>query len=403
MSYSYRSRGATQSRRGSVFNSKSKRRGGGGSRKNTGSYIDPSRFVKAAKPVEEAVYTPQHNFADFPVNELLQRNLAQKNYVIPSPIQDKTIAVALEGRDVIGIASTGTGKTAAFAIPVLNKLINDKQASVLIVAPTRELALQIEQECRSLAKGSGLFGTVLIGGSNMSKQLHDLRSKPQVVIGTPGRIKDHLERRSLDLSKTSTIVLDEVDRMLDMGFVNDVTEILSNASPQRQSLFFSATMDPRVRTLLQNFTKDPVTVMVQPSATSDNIHQDVVHYRGTNDKIDKLHDLLNESAVSKVIIFNETKRDVERLSNELVARGFQADALHGGKSQGQRQRALNKFKKSEVTVLVATDVAARGLDVADVSHVVNYSLPREYEDYIHRIGRTGRAGQIGYAFTFISG
>lgn len=400
MSYSYRSRGASQSRGGSVYNSSRKRRptkprGGG-------SYINPTRFVQAAQPIEEMVYTPQHSFLDFAVHELLHTNLSAKGYATPSPIQDQTIPAALEGRDVIGIASTGTGKTAAFALPILHKLINNPLDACLIVAPTRELAQQIEEEMKSLAKGSGLFGALLIGGSNMSKQLRDLKQHPQVVIGTPGRIKDHIRQRSLRLERTNMIVLDEVDRMLDMGFVSDVTEILSEAATTRQSMFFSATMDNRVRTLLEKFTSDPLTVMLKPSTSSDNIHQDVVHYRGTTDKMEKLHELLVSQKVSKAIVFNETKRDVEKLSNELVQRGFAADALHGGKTQGQRTRALNKFKKNEVTILVATDVAARGIDVADISHVVNYSLPREYEDYIHRIGRTGRAGQIGYAFTFVN-
>lgn len=367
-----------------------------------GSYIDPARFVSTAKPIEETPYETMHSFADFLVDPLIQANLAAKGYTTPSPIQDQTIPAALAGKDIIGIASTGTGKTAAFAVPLLNKLMADKKSVALIVAPTRELAQQIDDECRSIAKGSGLSGAVLIGGSSMGKQLNDLKHNPQIIIGTPGRIKDHLERKSLKLHNCTTIVLDEVDRMLDMGFVKDVTEILSHASETRQSLFFSATMDTRIQTLLQQFTKDPYKISIKASASSENIHQDVVHYQSQSDKLDKLHDLLLEEKVSKVIVFNETKRSVEQLSKALTERGFSADALHGGKSQGQRQRALNKFKKNEVNILVATDVAARGIDVSDVSHVVNFSLPREYEDYIHRIGRTGRAGQIGYAYTFVS-
>ncbi len=402
MSYSYRSRGAMQSRGGSVYNSSRKRRSNT-RQKGGGSYIDPSRFIKVAQSVEETVYTPQHTFADFEVHPLLHKNLQAKGYQTPSPVQDQTIPAALAGKDIIGIASTGTGKTAAFALPVLHKLINNPLDAALIVAPTRELAQQIEAEFQALAKGSGLYGALLIGGSSMSKQLRDLKFHPQVVIGTPGRIKDHIQQQTLKLQNTNMIVLDEVDRMLDMGFVNDVTEILSHASDNRQSLFFSATMDNRIQTLLQKFTSDPLTVMLKPSSSSDNIHQDVVRYQGSSDKIEKLHELLAQQDVSKVIVFNETKRDVEKLSNELIQRGFSADALHGGKSQGQRMRALQKFKKSEVTILVATDVAARGIDVVDVSHVVNFSLPREYEDYIHRIGRTGRAGQIGYAYTFVAG
>jgi len=405
MSYSYRSRGAATSRRSTNYKGNSSRGShgrSGGRRTGGGSYIDPIRFVQQARPIEETTYEAKYAFTDFDVDPLLLKNLIDKGYETPSPIQDQTIPAALEGRDIIGIASTGTGKTAAFALPLLNKLMLNKNSVALIVAPTRELAQQIEEECRSIAKGSGLFGTLLIGGSNMSRQLRDLKDNPQIIIGTPGRIKDHLTRRSLKLHNCNMIVLDEVDRMLDMGFVNDVTEILSHAAKERQSMFFSATMDNRIQSLLQSFTEDPYKIMLKPSASSENIHQDVVHYQTKTDKMDKLHDLLLEEKVTKVIVFNETKRDVEQLSKELVIRGFSADALHGGKSQGQRQRALQKFKKSEISILVATDVAARGIDVADISHVVNFSLPREYEDYIHRIGRTGRAGQIGYAYTFVA-
>jgi superfamily II DNA/RNA helicase len=368
-----------------------------------GQYINPSRFVRAAKPAAEVVeYQTTHQFADFDMHPNLLANLTAKGYVTPSPIQDQTIPMGLAGKDVIGIANTGTGKTAAFAVPALNTLINDKQAHVLIVAPTRELAEQIQDECKSIARGSGLFGALLIGGSSMGKQLADLKLRPRVVIGTPGRIKDHIERGTLKLQNFNIVVLDEVDRMLDMGFLPDVTEILSNLAPQRQSFFFSATMDTRVRNLIANFSNDPVTVSVKTGDTSDNVHQDVIHYMGNNDKMDKLHTILTDESVEKVIIFDETQRGVERLGNELLERGFKVDAIHGGKSQGQRQRALRRFKKTEVNILVATDVAARGIDVADITHVVNYGMPQTYEDYTHRVGRAGRAGRMGFALTFVS-
>lgn len=399
MSYAYRSQRNNSSNRrrngrSNYSNRNRKPRGGG-------QYIDPARFVKAARPQEEQAFTPKHEFTDFALDALLQDNLASQSYTQPSPIQDEAIPVALQGRDVIGIASTGTGKTAAFMLPVLQKLLYGEAKGALIVAPTRELAQQIEVECQKLAKNSGLFGTLLIGGTGMGKQLKDLRHKPEIVIGTPGRIKDHLGRGTLKLQNFNLVVLDEVDRMLDMGFVNDVTEILSQLSPQRQSYFFSATMDTRIRKLINTFVDDPVTIMLKPSSSNDNIHQDVITFQTPPEKMEKLHDLLIDAAVSKVIVFDETKRSVERLSKELATRGFKADALHGGKSQGQRQRALDKFKKDQVNVLVATDVAARGIDVSNISHVVNFSIPRQYDDYIHRIGRTGRAGQIGYAYTFV--
>lgn len=373
----------------------------GGKRGPKKDYIHPSRFVSAAKPAEVVVYEPTHTFSDFLVNDLIKRNLEAKGFVQPSPIQDQTIPVALTGCDVIGIANTGTGKTAAFAIPVIDALMQRPQSRALIIAPTRELAQQIEQECKAIGRGSGLYGALLIGGSPMGPQLRDLRTNPQAVIGTPGRIKDHIERGTLDLSTFDMVVLDEVDRMLDMGFINDVREILSSVAPERQSLFFSATMDGKVKDLINTFSNDPVTISVKQGETSDNVHQDIVAYETNEDRILQLHDLLLRGDTEKVIIFDDTQRSVERLSDELVERGFRADAIHGGKNQSQRQKALSRFKRNEITILVATDVAARGIDVADVTHVINYSTPQSYDDYVHRIGRAGRAGRTGYAFTFV--
>lgn len=365
-------------------------------------YIHPSRFVKAAKPVEEAAYDAQHSFDDFVVHDLIKGNIAAKGYTTPSPIQDQAIPLGLEGRDVIGIANTGTGKTVAFAIPVLDRLINDPLARALIIAPTRELAQQIEAEFKSVGRKSGLYGALLIGGSAMGPQLRDLRSNPQVVIGTPGRIMDHMQRGSLDLSDFNMAVLDEVDRMLDMGFVNDVRAILGELQQDRQSFFFSATLDGKVRDLIATFSNDPATVSVKTGNTSDNVHQDIVCYERVGDKLDQLHNVLIKDEVAKAIIFDDTQRSVERLSEELIARGFKADAIHGGKTQGQRQRALARFKKNDIKILVATDVAARGIDVADITHVINFSTPQSYEDYVHRIGRAGRAGRVGYALTFVT-
>lgn len=365
-------------------------------------YIHPSKFVKAAKPVEEAAYIPTYTFSDFAVNQLIHDNIANKGFTAPSPIQDQAIPVGLAGQDVIGIANTGTGKTVAFAVPVLHRLIEDQYAKALIVAPTRELAQQIEAEMKSIGRKSGLYGALLIGGSSMGTQLRDLRADPRIVIGTPGRIMDHMQRGTLDLSNFKLVVLDEVDRMLDMGFVNDVRTILGELHQDRQSFFFSATLDRKVSDLIQTFSNDPITISVKTGNTSDNVHQDIVCYETAHDKIEQLHDILNKEGVSKAIIFDETQRSVERLYEELAARGFKTDAIHGGKTQGQRQRALNRFKKNEITVLVATDVAARGIDVADISHVINYSTPQSYEDYVHRIGRAGRAGRVGYALTFVT-
>ncbi len=336
------------------------------------------------------------------MHDLLKKNVATKGYVSPSPIQDKAIPHGLEGKDVLGIANTGTGKTAAFALPLLHRMLETPGSRALIIAPTRELAEQIEVECRSFARGSGLFGVLLIGGASMTNQLRDLKKRPEIVIGTPGRIKDHVERGTLSLNSFSMVVLDEVDRMVDMGFINDIRFLLAGIPENRQSLFFSATIEPKVSQLIHTFLNDPITISVRTSETSDNVEQDVVYYSGRDDRIDKLHTVLNQAKDGKVLIFDETKFGVERLGDELIARGFKADALHGGKSQGQRQRALRRFRANEVNILVATDVAARGIDVADITHVINYATPNSYEDYVHRIGRAGRAGRTGNALTFVS-
>ena len=386
-----------------AFHSRPPQRSGGrsGGRGPQKQYINPAKFIAEARPVEEMRYTAKHTFADFDVHPLIKQNLAAKGYTTPSPIQDQSIPLGLEGRDIIGVANTGTGKTAAFAIPVLNKLINNAKSGVLIVAPTRELAEQIEDEFRSIAKTSGLKGALLIGGSSMTRQLADLRQKPRVIVGTPGRIKDHIERGTLKLEMFDNVVLDEVDRMLDMGFMPDMRYILEHLNAQRQSFFFSATFDGKVRDIISEFSNDPVTVSVKTGDTADNVHQNIVQYSGRDDKLSKLHDTLLMESAAKVIVFDDTKHAVERLGKELQMRGFKAESIHGGKSQGQRQRALRAFKESKVTVLVATDVAARGIDVPDVTHVINYSTPQTYEDYVHRIGRAGRAGRVGHALTFI--
>jgi superfamily II DNA/RNA helicase len=399
MPYSYRStRTSSFNGRNSRSKTSQKRSNGG----RVGSYIDPKRFVAPASVLEVEAYIPKNAFSDFRLHELLKSNLGDMGYKTPSPIQDQAIPSALDGRDIIGMAGTGTGKTAAFALPVLHKLIEDRSSAAIIIAPTRELAQQIEDACKLLAKRSGLNGALLIGGTGMGSQLRSLRSSPRIIIGTPGRIKDHLQRGTLKLNKFNLVVLDEVDRMLDMGFVKDVRDIVMQTSDDRQSFFFSATMDNRVRDLIDTYTRDPVTVTIKSIAASDNVHQDVLRYQTNSDKLEQLHELLLKKEVAKAIVFDDTQRSVERLNKELQERGFSAETIHGGKTQGQRQRALDKFKKNEVSILVATDVAARGIDVVDITHVINYSVPKQYDDYIHRVGRTGRAGQVGYAFTFVA-
>lgn len=387
---------------GGSYYSRSRSRGRSQNRSRDGQFIHPSKFIKEATPKVAEEYTPTHTFEDFQIDQLLKLNLAQNGYETPSPIQDQTIPLGLSGKDIIGLANTGTGKTVAFGLPVLNKLIQDPNARALIIAPTRELASQIDDEFRKVAKGSRLPVAILIGGTPMGPQLRDLRSNPKLIIGTPGRIKDHLKRGSFQAGEFNIVVLDEVDRMLDMGFVDDVTEILNSLSLEaRQSFFFSATLDKKVQSLIQTFSNQPELISVKTGDTSDNVHQNIVKFSKSAEKIDKLHDLLIQNEVEKTIIFHDTQRAVEELARELHSRGFKADAIHGAKTQAQRQKALNKFKDSQITVLVATDVAARGIDVKDISHVINYTQPKTYADYTHRIGRAGRAGKTGYALTFV--
>ncbi len=364
--------------------------------------IHPSRFIKAARPVRKETYTAQHTFEDFALEPLLRKNILKRGFRTPSPIQDQAVPVGLAGGDIIGIADTGTGKTVAFALPVINRLLKDQNARVLIMAPTRELAQQILDEFKVMMQGMYIPTAILIGGASMHPQLRDLSRNARIVIGTPGRIKDHLERKSLRLQNFTMVVLDEVDRMLDMGFVNDMRTILAQMPQKKQAFFFSATMDPKVRALIETFSQNPTMISVKTGDTSDYVEQNIVIYATPQDRIKKLHDVLAKNRKSKIIIFDKTKRSVDRLSKMLCDRGFRSDAIHGNKTQVQRQRALNKFKKNYIDVLVATDVAARGIDVPDVTHVINYSIPQSYADYVHRIGRAGRAGKSGSALTFIS-
>lgn len=362
--------------------------------------FDPSMLVKKAEVQVEEVYTPKHNFADFEVVPQLKANIVAKGYITPTPIQDQAIKPLLEGRDVVGLANTGTGKTAAFLIPLINKVVKDNTQRVLIVAPTRELAVQIEQEFRQFARGLNIYSVLCIGGVSINPQIFQLRRNPQFVIGTPGRLKDLENQRRLNFGSFRTIVLDEVDRMLDMGFINEVKYIVGRLSSPRQSLFFSATLPSNAQSVMGEFLKDPVIISVKTRESAANVDQDVVRLNG-REKIDVLHDLLVQEHFQKVLVFGRTKWGTEKLARALERKGHRVAAIHGNKNQSQRQRAIDSFKANRVQVLLATDIASRGLDINDVSHVINYDLPESYEDYIHRIGRTGRANKKGIALTFV--
>ena len=376
---------------------------GGGRGAPKGSSIDISKFVNKAvqTDVPEVPFVPQHRFADFGFDARILANLATKGYVNPSPIQDRSIPHVMQGQDVVGIANTGTGKTAAFLLPLVNKAIIDKGLRVLIMVPTRELAQQIAVELSDFSRGLGIYSAVCVGGAGIVPQIRSLQRRPQFVIGTPGRLKDLLERKSLNLSDFRVAVLDEADRMLDMGFIHDMRTILALLPSPRHTLFFSATLSTDIEKLIGAFLRDPVRISVKTRDTSAQIDQDIVRVPAGKNKLDILHDMLTKPEFDKVLVFGRTKHGVERLSKTLGERGFKSASIHGNKTQSHRQKALDLFKRDHVQVLVATDVAARGLDIADVSHVINYDMPTSHEDYIHRIGRTGRAGKKGKALTFI--
>lgn len=370
----------------------------------SGDVIDVSRFVnKNVEVREEIVYTPTHQFGDFAVDERLKTNIAKKGYVVPTAIQDQTIPHCLKGRDVIGLANTGEGKTAAFLIPLIDKLLRNSEERLLVVAPTRELALQIDEEFMAFAAGLRIFSVLAIGGVGMGAQIERIRrTNCRVVIGTPGRLRDLIDRKVLLLGTTHNLVLDEADRMLDMGFIPDIRYLLEHLPEKRQNLFFSATFPSDVEKLASAMLHDPIRVSVKKRETSSNIEQDVVRTSGDRaEKFRVLSELLQRPEFAKVLIFGRTKWGVEKLGRALYQEGLPAVAIHGDKSQGQRQAALRDFKSGKARILVATDVAARGLDIPSVSHVINYEVPATYEDYVHRIGRTGRAGKKGVALTFV--
>ncbi|OGZ60683.1 MAG: hypothetical protein A2919_02135 [Candidatus Spechtbacteria bacterium RIFCSPLOWO2_01_FULL_43_12] len=352
-------------------------------------------------PEQDTSFIPEHSFADFSVDISIKNAISKKGYKTPTPIQDVTIPHILKGRDVVGIANTGTGKTAAFLIPLINKVIGNPNEKVIVVVPTRELANQINQELKAFVAGMNIFSVCCVGGTSIVPQMRDLSRKNNFVIGTPGRLKDLIERKKIDMYKINTIVLDEADVMLDMGFIHDMRYLVARMPRVRHTLFFSATLSKEIEKLIHDFLDNPVHVSVKTRETPNNVEQEVVKIRAGEQKIEILGKLLVHPDFSKVLIFGRTKYGVEKLSRDLHKKGFLAESIHGNKNYNQRQRALATFKENKLQILVATDVASRGLDIPNVSHVINYDMPNSYDDYIHRIGRTGRWGKKGKALTFV--
>ncbi|QSH39380.1 DEAD/DEAH box helicase [Candidatus Kaiserbacteria bacterium] len=384
---------------GGGYRSGGSRGGGRGGRKMP--TFNPSQFINT-NPVDivEEVYVPKNTFDTFGLNAKLSATVAAMGLTTPTPIQDQIIPEILAGHDVIGLAETGTGKTAAFLLPLIEKTLKEQNRQTLILTPTRELAIQIEDELRKLSNGFRIFSITVVGGMNIRPQINALRRTNHFVIGTPGRVLDLIKRGSFKTSDVSTVILDEADRMLDMGFINDIRSIVSSTPKDRETLFFSATMAGDTTKLIKEFLKDPVTVSVKKKDVTNSIEQDVVPYE-QHTKFDTLVSLLQDPEMRRIIIFGAMKHSVKNLADELSRKGVEADSIHGNKSHVQRQRALKKFKSGNARVLVATDVAARGIHVDNVSHVINYDLPNTFDDYVHRIGRTGRGDKRGKALTFI--
>lgn len=369
------------------------------------SSIDVNLLTQKAsvEPVKK-VYQSDRTFAEMPLNPKLLANIAKKGFTTPTEIQDRTLEHLLANRDLMGVAQTGTGKTGAFLIPLINRLLSGKeQFRILVLAPTRELAVQIDEEFKSLTAGLRLYSSCFIGGTNINRDLQTLRRSSHIVIGTPGRLLDLSERRAIKFQEFDILILDEFDRMLDMGFQKDVHRITAAMKKRKQTLLFSATVDRNQQGMIDNLLHKPVEVKVSNGeATGKHIDQEIIKVEEGQDKFQMLSDLLKQSDFTKVLVFAETKRWVSKVNKKLRQAGFASDEIHGNKSQNYRQAALKKFSNGKIQVLVATDVAARGLDVSDVTHVINYQLPASIDSYIHRIGRTGRAGKDGKAFTFIN-
>jgi ATP-dependent RNA helicase RhlE len=333
--------------------------------------------------------------------------LVKKGYTVPTPIQQQSIPHILEGKDIFGCAQTGTGKTAAFALPILQlmaaKPSNHRTIRALILAPTRELALQISESFGEYGRNSGLRHTVIFGGVNQNPQINTVRNGVDILIATPGRLLDLMQQNVIKLNAIEYFVLDEADRMLDMGFIRDINRIIAKLPTRRQTLFFSATVSPEIKKLSQTILSNPVHVSVTPVSSTSELVSQSVYYVSKENKRALLKHVIDNNDIAHALVFTRTKHGADKVAKELSRGGIQAEAIHGNKSQNARERALKGFKDRTIRVLVATDIASRGIDVDKLSHVINFEIPEVAETYVHRIGRTGRAGSEGVALSFCSG
>ncbi|GAX91802.1 DEAD/DEAH box helicase [Effusibacillus lacus] len=342
-------------------------------------------------------------FSDLGLNKKVQQAIDEMGFEEPSPIQAQCIPVVLTGQDVIGQAQTGTGKTAAFGIPLVEMAsATSRSVQALILTPTRELAIQVAGELRKISRYKRVRTLPIYGGQSIGHQIKAIQQGVHIVIGTPGRVLDHIRRGTLKLDKLQTVVLDEADEMLDMGFIDDIETILQETPKERQTLLFSATMPDAVKRLAKRYMKDPVNVTINRGEVAVPLIEQVYYKVLERNKLESLCRIIDSEDIQLGIIFCRTKRGVDELTEALIARGYMADGLHGDLSQAQRDRVMKKFRNGEIEMLIATDVAARGIDVGNVSHVVNYDLPQDPESYVHRIGRTGRAGKRGLAMTLVT-
>lgn len=342
------------------------------------------------------------NFQEMELPQQVLETLNAMKFSQPTPIQVEAIPPALEGKDILGSAQTGTGKTAAFGIPLIARLLANPQGLALVMTPTRELATQVLSQLRlMLGKSRNIKTALLIGGDSMSKQIRQIRDRPRIIVGTPGRINDHLDRGILKLKQADFLVLDETDRMLDAGFTVQIEKVMGFLAPKRQTLLFSATVSPNIARIAERYLKDPVRISVSTSsAPAPNIKQDTMRV-SDGAKYTSLLDSLNDRDGS-IIVFVKTKHGTEKMAKRLSKEGHSADAIHGDLKQNKRDRVIASFRNKKYRILVATDVAARGLDIPHIEHVINYDLPQCAEDYVHRIGRTARAGATGSALSFIT-
>lgn len=347
-------------------------------------------------------YISKTTYDQWNLHPKLKIAIRSAGWTRPTQIQEEAFSSIVDLRDVMGIATTGTGKTGAFLIPIIDALLKDEPFQTLCLAPTRELALQIEEEFKILSKGTTFTSVCLIGGRNINTDIQRLKRDYDLVVATPGRLKDLHGQRKIDLKQASVLILDEFDRMLDMGFQKDVMYLADQMGERDQTLLFSATLDKTQKKLIDHFLTDPVTVAVSSGeASAEHINQ-TVRYVSGDEKLDVLVDMFKDDPkMKRVLVFAETKHRVKKVTKKLNQSGIKADEIHGNKSQNYRQKALGAFKSGKIKVLCATDVAARGLDIDDITHVINFEAPTDYDVYIHRVGRTGRAGKTGEAITFV--